>query len=356
MTRGRETPDSPAPERSGAGPLAAATTDPDDLPLVIEGLEISVMSAEGPKPLVTDADLRLGRREVLGLVGESGSGKSLTCLAVARLLDRSVRVTGGSIRLFGRDLTEIPESEMRHVRGKDVGMIFQNPMTSLDPSFTIGYQLSAPLRRHTDLRKGQLRERTLELLNLVGIGDPRRRVDQYPHQLSGGMRQRVMIALAVSCEPRLLIADEPTTALDATTQAQILELIASLGQTLDMSTIITTHDLGVVAEVCDDVAVMYAGEVVENAGTDELFHHPKQPYTARLLQSLPRLRVDQPFGGIPGQPPRAGDFGAGCRFAPRCEHAQPRCTESPVELVPVSEDRRARCVRVDELELEGVHA
>ncbi len=338
-------------------PAEAPGTNLDDTPLIIEGLEISLLSAGGPRPLVTDASLRLQRRQVLGLVGESGSGKSLTSLAVAGLLDpRFVRVTAGSVRLFGQNLAEVSESRMRHIRGKEIGMIFQNPMTSLDPSFTIGYQLSAPLRRHTDLRKAALRERVLELLNLVGIGDPRHRVSQFPHQLSGGMRQRVMIALAVCCEPKVLIADEPTTALDATTQAQILELIRSLGQALDMSTIITTHDLGVVAEVCDSVAVMYAGQVVENATTHDIFYNPQHPYTERLLQSLPRLGTGRQFGGgIPGQPPVAGSFPPGCRFAPRCGHVQPRCTESQPELLPVPGDRRVRCMRVDQLNLEGVN-
>ena len=339
-----------------AAAVEVPATTPGDIPLVVDGLEISLITADGPRPLVTDANLRLDRQEVLGLVGESGSGKSLTSLAVAALLDpRFVRVTAGSVRLFGRDLAQVSESALRHVRGKEIGMIFQNPMTSLDPSFTIGYQLRAPLRRHTDLRKGALRDRVLELLNLVGIGDPRHRVSQYPHQLSGGMRQRVMIALAVSCEPRVLIADEPTTALDATTQAQILELIQSLGQRLDMSTIITTHDLGVVAEVCDNVAVMYAGQVVENASTHDVFYQPQHPYTERLLQSLPRLGVGHQFGGIPGQPPSAGNFPPGCRFAPRCPHALPRCTQSQPELLPLPDDRRVRCLRVDELDLEGVH-
>jgi len=267
------------------------------------------------------------------------------------------RVTSGSVTLFGRELLELPEPAMRAVRGKEIGMIFQDPMTSLDPAFTTGYQLTSVLRRHTDLGRRPARRHALELLGLVGIADPRRRIDQYPHQLSGGMRQRVMIAMAIACEPKALIADEPTTALDATTQAQILELIKTLAATMHMSTIITTHDLGVVAEVCDRVAVMYAGQVVEWASTEQLFHRPRHPYTERLLRSLPRVGAAQHLAGIPGQPPRAGNFPPGCRFAGRCDYATvPGCTAAVPVLRPLEDDRAARCVRTAELELTGVGA
>ncbi len=326
-----------------------------DVALFVRGLEVSLVSGPRPVPVVTGADLLVHRREILGLVGESGSGKSLTSLGITRLLDpRTVRVTAGSVTLFGRELLTLPEAEMRRVRGKEIGMIFQDPMTSLDPAFTVGYQIISVLRWHTDLGRGPARERALELLALVGIGDPRRRIDQYPHQLSGGMRQRVMISMAIACEPKVLIADEPTTALDATTQAQILELIASLAATMQMSTIITTHDLGVVAEVCDRVAVMYAGQIVENATTDELFYRPRHPYTERLLQSLPRVGIPVQLQGIPGQPPRAGRFPPGCRFAPRCAYSKPECAADVPELGPVAGEHEARCVRVSELELRGV--
>ena len=326
--------------------------------LSVQGLEITLVGGARPVPVVTGASLAVAAQEIVGLVGESGSGKSLTSLALMRLLDpRVASVTGGSVSLFGRELLDLSESAMRAVRGKEIGMIFQDPMTSLDPAFTAGYQLTSVLRRHTGLGRGAARRRAVELLGLVGIADPRRRIDQYPHQLSGGMRQRVMIAMAIACEPAVLIADEPTTALDATTQAQILELIRTLAQTMRMSTIITTHDLGVVAEVCDRVAVMYAGQVVELASTEQLFYHPRHPYTERLLRSLPRVGAADQLTGIPGQPPRAGNFPPGCRFAPRCDHAtEPGCTAAVPALRPLAEDRAARCVRTAELHLTGVLA
>jgi oligopeptide/dipeptide ABC transporter ATP-binding protein len=338
--------------------VPAAPGSASTLALEVEALTVAFMGRRGQVPIVTGADLALARREILGVVGESGSGKSLTSLAIMRLLDTSsVRVVGGSVRLFGRDLLTLSEREMRSVRGREIGMIFQDPMTSLDPAFTAGYQILSVLRRHTDLGRSAARQRALELLALVGIGDPRRRIDSYPHQLSGGMRQRVMIAMAIACEPKILIADEPTTALDATTQAQILELIRHLAEELHMSTIITTHDLGVVAEVCDRVAVMYAGQIVEQASTEQLFYHPRHPYTERLLLGLPRIGVAGQMVGIPGQPPRPGSFPPGCRFAPRCPYALvPRCVESLPPLRDVGESRTARCARSDDLSLTGIGA
>ncbi|MER6212141.1 ABC transporter ATP-binding protein [Streptomyces sp. NPDC001642] len=330
----------------------------DDMALSVRDLEITLVGGGRSVPVVTGVSLTAARGEIVGLVGESGSGKSLTSLAITRLLDpRVATVTAGSVGMYGRELLDLPEPAMRAVRGKEIGMIFQDPMSSLDPAFTTGYQLTSVLRRHTSLGRRAARDRAVELLGLVGIADPRRRVDQYPHQLSGGMRQRVMIAMAIACEPKVLIADEPTTALDATTQAQILELVAVLAGTLRMATIITTHDLGVVAEVCDRVAVMYAGQVVERAGTEQLFYRPRHPYTERLLQSLPRVGAAHRLTGIPGQPPRAGDFPAGCRFAARCGYAtESRCTTADPVLRQLADDRSARCVRTDELELIGVDA
>jgi peptide/nickel transport system ATP-binding protein len=343
---------------AAAGNVPATPASATTLALEVEALTVAFTDRRGQVPIVTGADLTLARREILGVVGESGSGKSLTSLAIMRLLDPgSVRVVAGSVRLFGRDLLTLSEREMRSVRGREIGMIFQDPMTSLDPAFTAGYQILSVLRRHTGLGRAAARRRALELLALVGIGDPRRRIDSYPHQLSGGMRQRVMIAMAIACEPKILIADEPTTALDATTQAQILELIRRLAEELHMSTIITTHDLGVVAEVCDRVAVMYAGQIVEQASTQQLFYHPKHPYTERLLLGLPRIGVAGQMAGIPGQPPLAGSFPPGCRFAPRCPHTLlPGCVESLPPLRDVGESRTARCVRADELSLTGIGA
>jgi oligopeptide/dipeptide ABC transporter ATP-binding protein len=344
--------------RAAAGNVPVAPGSATTLALEVEALTVAFVGRRGQVPIVTGADLTLARREILGVVGESGSGKSLTSLAIMRLLDTSsVRVVGGSVRLFGRDLLTLSEREMRSVRGREIGMIFQDPMTSLDPAFTVGYQILSVLRRHTDLGRSAARQRALELLALVGIGDPRRRIDSYPHQLSGGMRQRVMIAMAIACEPKILIADEPTTALDATTQAQILELIRRLADELHMSTIITTHDLGVVAEVCDRVAVMYAGQIIEQASTQQLFYHPKHPYTERLLLGLPSIGVAGQMAGIPGQPPRAGSFPPGCRFAPRCPYALvPRCVESLPPLRDVGESRTVRCARSDDLSLTGIGA
>jgi oligopeptide/dipeptide ABC transporter ATP-binding protein len=329
-----------------------------DMALSVQDLEIALVGGDRPVPVVTGVSLTVARGEIVGLVGESGSGKSLTSLAVTRLLDpRVARVTVGSVTLYGKELLDLPASAMRAVRGKEIGMIFQDPMTSLDPAFTTGYQLTSVLRRHTGLSRRAARARAVELLGLVGIADPRRRVDQYPHQLSGGMRQRVMIAMAIACEPKVLIADEPTTALDATTQAQILELVKTLAGTMRMATIITTHDLGVVAEVCDRVAVMYAGQVVERAATEQLFYRPRHPYTERLLQSLPRVGAAHQLAGIPGQPPRAGNFPLGCRFATRCGYAtKPECTTAVPVLRQLADDRSARCVRTGELELIGVDA
>lgn len=342
----------PAPTRPVAG--ADIATQPA---LAVDGLIVTLAGAGDPVPVVTGVDLAVQPRTTLGLVGESASGKSLTCLAVMRLLDRRrLRIAGGSVRLNGRELLDLSEDAMREVRGNEIGMIFQDPMVSLDPAFTTGHQISSVVRRHTGANGRSARSRALELLSLVGIGDPNHRADQYPHQLSGGMRQRVMIAMAVAGEPKVLLADEPTTALDTTTQAQIIELIRGLTDTLGMATIITTHDLGVVAEVCDRVSVMYAGQIVEHADTATLFHHPRHPYTERLLAGLPRVGRPLELIGIPGAPPRPGHFAAGCRFAPRCRYAEGKCTAEPPPLHPLDAERSARCVRVDELSLPGVES
>jgi oligopeptide/dipeptide ABC transporter ATP-binding protein len=352
----------------GWAAMTSASTTPEEVTrspeenesaqaLTVNHLNLSLVSHRGSVPIVTDVNIELAPRQILGLVGESGSGKSITSLAIMRLLDdREIRIDSGSICLFGRDLLDLDEHEMQSVRGSEIGMVFQDPMSSLDPAFTVGYQITSIVRRHSDLGRGAARARALELLALVGIGDARRRIDSYPHQLSGGMRQRVIIAMAISCQPKVLIADEPTTALDATTQAQILELIQRLATELNMATLITSHDLGVVAEVCDTVSVMYAGQIIEHASTENIFHHPQHPYTEALLRTLPRVGVSEPLVGIAGQPPRAGAFPHGCRFAPRCHYATALCTSEPVALRQIAPGGTSRCIRLDDLDLLGVRA
>jgi peptide/nickel transport system ATP-binding protein len=279
----------------------------------------------------------------VGVVGESGSGKSVTALSIMRLVrDPPGRIAGGSVRWRGRELLELSEREMQKVRGAELAMIFQEPMTSLNPVMTTGAQAAEPLVIHRGLsRKAALAE-AAELFRLVGIADPQRRVHDYPHQMSGGMRQRVMIAMALACRPALVIADEPTTALDVTIQAQILDLLARLQRELDMSLLLITHDLGVVAETCAEVVVMYAGQVVEQARAVELFARPRHPYTAGLIAS--RSAVEgRKLKAIPGMVPRLDQLPIGCRFADRCERVQPKCREQLPPLEAIEPGRLVRC-------------
>jgi oligopeptide/dipeptide ABC transporter ATP-binding protein len=283
----------------------------------------------------------------VGLVGESGSGKSVTALSIMRLVrDPPGRIVGGQVLFERKDLLTLPEREMRTLRGNRLSMIFQEPMTSLNPVLTTGDQVGEPLVLHRRMKRKQALTEAIELFKLVGIADPERRVHEYPHQMSGGMRQRVMIAMALACRPQLLIADEPTTALDVTIQAQILELLARLRRELGMSLLLITHDLGVVAETCDQVVVMYAGRVVERAAAKELFAHPRHPYTEGLLKSVPafgareagsRRRLQE----IPGLVPRLDELPPGCRFADRCPKVQERCRKEEPALF--GEDRLVRC-------------
>ncbi len=273
--------------------------------------------------------------ETVGIVGESGSGKSVTALSIMGLLPRPAgRIVGGTITFQGKDLTAATDREMRELRGSAMAMIFQDPMTSLNPVFSIGYQLAEPLKRHLGLSGKAATARAAKLLDLVGIPSASRRLKDYPHQFSGGMRQRVMIAMALACNPKLLIADEPTTALDVTIQAQILELIKGLRREFNMAVLLITHDLGVVANMCDRVTVMYGGRVLESGSSDEIFTAPRQPYTQGLLRSIPRL--DQPRGEeltpIPGNPPDMLHLLPGCPFTPRCPLAITRC---PGEMPPL---------------------
>jgi len=294
--------------------------------------------------------------ETLAIVGESGSGKSVTSLSIMGLLPTDMgRITGGSIQLDGREISKLSDAEMREIRGKEIGMIFQEPMTSLNPVHTVGQQIGEMVIRHEALSKSRARARAIEMLDLVGIPEPRRRVDNYPHEMSGGMRQRAMIAMALSCEPRILIADEPTTALDVTIQAQMLELMAELQKKLGMAIIFITHDLGVVAEVADRVVVMYAAQVVETAGVNDIFRNPRMPYTAGLMNSIPRLgasRHKQRLKAIPGTVPALTSLPEGCRFNPRCAFATDQCRSAMPVLEEAADGHMIRCARWRDLTLK----
>ena len=291
--------------------------------------------------------------ETVAIVGESGSGKSVTSLSIMGLLPKGLgRVTGGSVKLVGRELTTLSDAEMRGVRGKEIGMIFQEPMTSLNPVHTVGQQIAEVVIRHEGAGRARARARAIEMLDLVGIPEPNRRVDAYPHEMSGGMRQRGMIAMALACEPRILIADEPTTALDVTIQAQMLELMQDLQREMGMAIVFITHDLGVVAEVADRVVVMYAGQVVETGGVDEIFSRPRMPYTRGLMDSIPRLGAagsGRRLKAIPGTVPALTSLPVGCRFHPRCAHVAEVCTLAEPPLERAGDGHDVRCARWREI-------
>ena len=316
--------------------------------LQVENLRTHFHTRMGVMKAVDGVDLEVAEGRTLGIVGESGSGKSVTALSIMRLIERPGRVIEGSRILFdGLDLAALAEPEMQAIRGAKVSMIFQEPMTSLNPVYTAGNQITEAIRLHRRMGARQARERAVELLGIVGIPSPEQRFSAYPHQLSGGMRQRVMIAMALACEPRLLIADEPTTALDVTIQAQILELLRELRERLSMSMILITHDLGVVAEMCDDVAVMYAGRVVERGPVEAIFRNPQHPYTEALLRSIPLLGMTQavPLHVIPGKVPSPLQWPPGCRFAARCDYALERCRREEPPLIEAGEGRAACWLR-----------
>jgi oligopeptide/dipeptide ABC transporter ATP-binding protein len=323
--------------------------------LHVEDLEVTIRTDEGDIRPVAGVSFQLRRGETLGLVGESGCGKSITALSLMGLLPPTARVSRGRIAFDGRDLLTLSEDERRRLRGSEMAMVFQEPMTSLNPVYTVGDQIAEAIRLHQGLPKSLARERAIEMLRKVGIPSPERRVDEYPHQMSGGMRQRVMIAMALSCNPKLLIADEPTTALDVTIQAQILELMKELRDEFGMAIIIITHDLGVVAEMADRVAVMYAGRIVEEGDVRTIFGRPSHPYTEGLLRSIPRL--DQARGRlhvIPGTVPSPLHLPRGCRFSTRCPYYEPGTCDVDPELTPVGEGHRAACHRVGQLRGEVV--
>lgn len=288
--------------------------------------------------------------ETVAIVGESGSGKSVTSLSIMRLIPQPPgKIVEGSVIFDGKDLLSLSERQMTRVRGNDMAMIFQEPMTSLNPVFTIGNQIAEAVTRHHGLKKSEAYARAVQLLKLVGFARAEETVNEYPHQLSGGMRQRAMIAMSMSCDPKLLIADEPTTALDVTIQAQILDLMIDVKNKFNSSILLITHDLGVVAEVADRVMVMYGGQVVEEATVEKLFESPKHPYTLGLLGSIPKIDEDRErLEQIPGTVPPAYDFPKGCRFAPRCSKAMPYCTEAPPQLIEVEPGHKVRCYLYEE--------
>ena len=301
------------------------------------------LGADGPE-LLSSISLALQAGEVLGVVGESGAGKSMLALSIMRLLPRPITVRGGRVLLEDRDLLQMPQQQMRALRGKDIAMIFQEPMTSLNPVMRVGTQIAEVLRFHLGLRGNAAREEGIGLLRRVEMPEPERQIDAYPHELSGGMRQRVMIAMALAGRPRLLIADEPTTALDVTIQAQILELVRKLQRESSMSVLLITHDLGVIAEMCDRVAVMYAGRVVEMGSALDIFDRPAHPYTRGLLASRPRIAAgSQWLTTIEGTVPAAGQAGEGCSFAPRCPLARAQCRVVP-PLRTVGAGHQVACV------------
>lgn len=320
--------------------------------LEVKNLITSFKTERGTLNAVEGVSFYVDRGEILGLVGESGCGKSVTSQSIMRLYDEKLTAKyQGEIIFDGQDLLKLPEKDMQHIRGKEIAMVFQDSLSSLNPVFTCGNQIMEALRIHQGMDKAKAREAAIEILRMVGIPAPEKRVDQYPHELSGGMRQRVMIACALCCQPKLLIADEPTTALDVTIQAQIMDLIVLLNKKLNMGVILITHDLSVVAETCTRVAVMYLGQIVEEAPVADLFDHPRHPYTIGLMSSIPKLEGEREkrLHIIKGMVPMLHNIPKGCRFAPRCPYATARCAEEMPELNRTPDGRGVRCWNADNL-------
>ena len=311
--------------------------------LKIKNLNMGFKTDYGYLPIIHDINYEIYSGETLGVVGESGCGKSVTSLCIMRLLNGGV--VDGEIELDGQNLLTLSEKKMQAIRGNQIAMIFQEPMTSLNPVFTVGFQLTEALRRHQGMKKKEAWARAIEMLDLVRIAEPDQRMKEYPYQLSGGMRQRVMIAMALACRPRLLIADEPTTALDVTIQAQVLDLMRGLQKELGTSILFITHDLGVIREMADRVIVMYCGEIMEEATVTDLFKDPKHPYTAGLLSTLPKYGQPGELPTIEGMVPPAGEFPVGCVFSPRCPYATEECKNVKPQMQTLENGHRVRCFR-----------
>jgi len=313
--------------------------------LEVQGLKTTFKTRAGQVHAVNSVSFDLRSGELLGVVGESGSGKSVTMMSLIRLLPDAADIGGGPVMFGGEDLLSVNDKHLRQVRGKRIGFVFQDPMTSLNPVFSVGFQLMEPLRKHMGMSKAKARARASELLTLVGISDAEQRLKDYPHQFSGGMRQRVMIAIALACDPEVLIADEPTTALDVTIQAQIIELMKDLRDKLGMAVIWITHDLGVIADIADRVMVMYGGQIVEHAPVKQLFAEPQHPYTRSLLKTIPsvhRSGADR-LHVIEGQPPILASAPSACSFAPRCKHAFDRCTQANPRRIDLGRGHDVAC-------------
>lgn len=323
--------------------------------LNVKTLKTSFQTERGLISAVDGVSFELQRGEILGVVGESGCGKSATAQSILRLFDEQVTRYEGEVWFEGQNLLRLPMSEMYRVRGNHISMIFQDPLSSLNPVYTIGNQIAEAILIHKQVSRREAHARVLELLKLTGIPAPEKRINEYPHELSGGMRQRVMIAMALACESKVLIADEPTTALDVTIQAQIMNLMVTLNQELDMGVILITHDLGVVAEVCSRVLVMYLGQIVEEADVQSLFAQPLHPYTQGLMKSIAQLDCDrsQPLHVIEGMVPPLHQIPQGCRFAPRCPHADDLCRSQMPSLQQYSEQQKARCWHIAKINQDG---
>jgi len=312
--------------------------------LEVKDLHTSFFTPAGEVKAVNGISFNLDRGKVLGIVGESGSGKSVTAYSVMQILEKTGKIVSGSVKFDGQELVNAGERVMKTIRGNRISIIFQDPMTSLNPTYTIGHQLMEAILLHTNRNKQQAYDRAVEMLRLVNVNEPEKRMKQYPFEFSGGMRQRVMIAMALACEPDILIADEPTTALDVTIQAQILELMQQLQREIGMSIIMITHDLGVVAQMCDEVIVMYAGSICEQGTADEIFYNPRHEYTKGLMRSIPTVDNDgERLQPISGTPIDLLNMPAGCPFAPRCDAAMKICIRSRCERMQINEDHQAAC-------------